>query len=227
MDVEGKLNDCEYYLRQINHFDPDPFYINYFLEGYIQSVIGFYDEIFKEANLDFGLFAYSSCTKEKFQSKAKEKNENLALKFLSWFEGNYEKEHQSPYPRFISKIIRYYRENKLLPKISIKISSTDSYKDDISQEIKVRLSLGKLNSREELQVEIRRQLPGFLEIINQKRKNQNEPKVVENQVKASTFLEIDNRHVEISQVCGIYIPVMKRILNESRNELRRLTCWSS
>jgi len=66
MNIEGKIIDCDYNLKQINHFNPDPHYVNYFLEAYIQSVIDVYDGIFDEANRDFGLFISGKCTKEKF-----------------------------------------------------------------------------------------------------------------------------------------------------------------
>jgi len=66
----------------------------------------------------------------------------------------------------------------------------------------------------------------FLEIINQKRKNKNEPKVSENQIIASTYLEMkDHENIEISHACEIYLPVMKRFLHESRSQIKRLTRW--
>jgi hypothetical protein len=90
MSIGKKIKDCEYNLNQINHFNPDPHYVNYFLEAYIQSVIDVYDKIIEEANRDFGLFISGKCTKEKFEKKAVEKNDLLALNFLSWFKENYE-----------------------------------------------------------------------------------------------------------------------------------------
>ena len=225
MGVEEKLSDCEYNLKQLNHFNPDPYYVNYFLKEYLQSINEFYDEIFEEATRDFGLFVSGKCTKEKFYNKASKKNDKSALSFLSWFEENFEKEHQGSYPDFIRIINYFYKENKIIPKIFQKLSTVDSYKDDFSYPIKVRLSGRKLISKEELQVEIKRQLPVFLEIINQKRKNHNQPIVVENQVMVSSFLEINSHHVNILEVCEVYIPVMKRILDESRKEIRKLTSF--
>jgi len=57
MNIEGKIRDCEYNLKQINHFNPDPFYVNHFFKAYLQSVIDVYDEILEEADRDFGLNA--------------------------------------------------------------------------------------------------------------------------------------------------------------------------
>jgi len=226
MNVEGKIKDCEYNLKQINHFNPDPYYVNYFLEAYIQSVIDVYDKILEEANRDFGLFISGKCTKEKFEIKAVEKNDQLALNFLSWFKENYENQHDSSYPNFIKKITCFFKENNHLPKINIKIMANQKYKDDVFQLLQVELTKGKIRSKEELKIEIKRQTPVFLEIINQKRKMKNEPKVSENQVIATTFLEMENyEDIEISQACETYLPVLKRFLDESRNEIKVLTTW--
>ncbi len=224
MNIEGKIKYFEYNLKQIKHFDPDPYYVNYFFIAYLQSVIDVYDEIFEEANRDLGLFISGKCTKEKFEKKAIEKNDQLALKFLSWFNENYENEHDSSYPSFIKKISCFLKEFNHLPKITIKIRANPRYKDDVFQEIQVGLTKGKIRSKEELQIEITRQKPVFLEIINLKRKNKNEPKVSKNQIIASAYLEMKNHEdIEISHACEIYLPVMKRFLDESRNAIKRLT----
>ncbi len=224
MNVEGKIKDCEYNLKQIKYYDPDPFYVNYFFKAYLQSVMNVYAEILEEANRDFGLFITGECTKEKFEIKAKKKNDKQALEFLSWFKENYEIEHNSSYPGFIKKIIYFFKEYNHLPEISIKIRANQRYKDDVFQTIQVGFTKGKLKSKEELQIEVKRQKPLFLEIINQKRKKKNEPKVSENQIIASAYLEMKNlEDIEISHACEIYLPVMKRFLDESRNEIKRLT----
>jgi hypothetical protein len=224
MNIEEKIKNCEYNLNQINHFNPDPYYVNYFLEAYIQSVIDVYDGIFEEADRDFGLFVSGKCTKEKFEKKAVEKNDQIALNFLYWFKENYENQHDSSYPNFIKKITYFFKENKHLPKINIKIIANQRYKDDVFQLIQVGLTNGKIRSKEELKIEIKRQIPVFLEIINQKRKKKNQPKVSDNQIIASSFLEMKNHEdVEVSYACEVYLPVMKRFLVESRNEIKRLT----
>ena len=78
---------------------------------------------------------------------------------------------------------------------------------------------------EELQIEIKRQTPVFLEKINQKRNIKNEPKVAEKQIIVSAFLEIKNQEVEISHACEIYLSVLNRFSDESRKEIKRLTSW--
>ena len=104
------------------------------------------------------------------------------------------------------------------------IRASDRYKDDINQQIKVNLSHEKLRSKEELEIEIKRQLPIFLETINRKRSKNNEPKVRENQVTSSVFLEIEEcKNIEIVYAAEIYIPVIKRLVEESRNKIKELT----
>ncbi len=226
MNVEEKIRDCEYNLKQINHFNPDPYYVNYFFEAYIQSLIDVYDKILEEANRDFGLFISGKPTKEKFKKKAKEKNDQKALRYLTWFEKNYQNEHKSSYPNFIKETINFFKKYNFLPKITIKIRASPRYQNDVFQLIQVGLTNRKIRSKEELQIEIKRQTPTFLEIINQKRKKENEAKVSEKQVIASTFLEMKNyEDIEISHACEIYLPVLKRFVDESRNEIKRLTRW--
>ena len=44
---------------------------------------------------------------------------------------------------------------------------------------------------------------------------------------ASAFLDIeDHKDIEIAYVSEIYIPVMKRMVEESRNKIKELTTWS-
>ncbi|MDH3856179.1 MAG: hypothetical protein OES27_08685, partial [Nitrosopumilus sp.] len=82
----------------------------------------------------------------------------------------------------------------------------------------------KLRSKEELDIEIKRQLPIFLEIINYKRNKKNEPKVRKNQIVATACLDIeDYKDIEIMYASKIYIPVMKRLIDESRKKIKELT----
>ena len=226
MNIEEKIKNCEYNLKQISHFNPDPYYVDYFFKAYLQSVIDVYDEILEEANRDFGLFISGKPTKEKFEKKAIEKNDQLALRFLSWFKENYENEHNNTYPKFIRKVASFFKKYNYLPKIIIKILANQGYKEDVVQSVQVGLTNGKIRSKQELQIEIKRQTPVFLEIINQKRKSNNEPKVLENQIIASAYLEMkDYEDIEISYACEVYLPVLKRFLDESSNEIKKLVRW--
>jgi hypothetical protein len=128
-----------------------------------------------------------------------------------------------PYPDVISQVRNFKNKFKKLPEIKIMLRASERYKDDINQEIKVNLSNQKLRSRDELDIEIKRQLPIFLQVLNHKRDEKNEPKIEENQVIASAFIDIENHEdVEIAYAAEIYIPVMERLVEESRNRIKEL-----
>lgn len=226
MNIEEKIKNCEIYLKQIKKYDPDPFYVNHFFNEYVDSVNNTYEDIFNEANRDFGLFIVGKTSQKKFSDKAKMKNDKNAIKFSEWFSQKFNQEHENPYPNFIKKICEFKNKSQKIPEIKIMIRASDRYKDDINQQIKVNLSNGKLRMKEELDIEIKRQLPIFLEIINHKRNEKNEPKVGQNQIVASTFLDIeDHIDIEIAYASEIYIPVMKRLVDESRKKIKELTTW--
>jgi len=226
MNIEEKIKNCEISLKQIKKYDPDPFYVNHFFNEYIDSVNNTYEDIFNEANRDFGLFIVGKISQKKFSDKAKIKNDKNAIKFSEWFSQKFNQEHENPYPNFIKKICEFKNKLQKIPEIKIMIRASDRYKDDINQKIKVNLSNGKLRMKEELDIEIKRQLPIFLEIINHKRNEKNEPKVGQNQIVASTFLDIeDHIDIEIAYASEIYIPVMKRLVDESRKKIKELTTW--
>lgn len=228
MNVEEKIEECEAILKQINQFEPDPYYVNYFFNAYLSFVNKVYAGIFEEANRDFGLFLSGKFSKETFLEKAKEKNDQKAIDFALWFNKEYDEEHKHTYPNFIKKSCKLIENNKKLPKIKIMLSVKEKYAGDPNQEILANLKDGKLRSKEELQIEIKRQIPIFLEIINHKRNNNQEPKINEKDVTVSTFLDIedDDQHIEIAYASKIYIVGMKRLLVEARKKIRELTTWA-
>jgi hypothetical protein len=224
MSIEEAIKNCEIYLKQIKLYDPDPYYVNYFFNEYIISIDNIINGIFEEANRDFGLFILKNISEQEFYEKAKQKNDENALKFSEWFSRKYIEEHKNPYPDFMKKIYQFKNQFRKLPEIKIMIRASDRYKDDINQQIKVNLSHGKLCSKEELDIEIKRQLPVFLETINHKRNKKNEPKVGKNQIIASACLNIeDYKNIEIAYASKIYIPVVKRLVNDSRKKIKELT----
>ncbi len=226
MDIEKTIKNCEIYLKQIKQYEPEPYYVNYFFNEYINSVNDTLNGIFEEGNRDFGLFISDKISQKNFDEKAVMKNDQNAIKFSEWYSVQYNQEHENPYPNFIKKICEFKNKFEKLPKIKIMIRASDRYKDDIYQQIKVNLSNEKLRSKEELDIEIKRQLPIFLEIINHKRDKNNEPKVGENQVIASTFLDFEEcENIEIAYAAEIYIPVMRRLVEESRKKIKELTTW--
>ena len=227
MNIEEKIKNCEIYLKQINQYDPDPYYVNYFFTKFIESVIETFDIIFEEANRDFGLFISGKISQKEFDKKAITKNDQKAIKFSEWYLMKFTEEHEKPFPNVIKKICQFKKKIDKLPEIKIMIRASDRYKDDISQQIKVNLSNEKLRSKKELDIEIKRQLPIFLEIINHKRNMKNEPKVEENQVIASAFVDIEEcGNIEVAYASEIYIPVMKRLVEESRKKIKELTVWN-
>lgn len=223
MNVEEKINECTFNLKQINHFEPDPYYVNYFFNLFIKSANQVYDGIFEEANNDFGLFVSGECNKEKFYKKALIKKDENAIEFVDWFEKKIETEHQTSYPNFIKYVMEFQKEFHILPKIKIMMRTKNKYPGDITQEIKVNLTNQKLRSKEEMWIEIKRNLPIYLEMINRKRSSCNEPKVTEKQITVSTFMEDKfNESFEIAYASEVYIPVLKRFLKESREKIKKI-----
>lgn len=223
MNIEKAIEKCEISLKQIKQYDPDPFYVNYFFNQYVISTNNIIEGIFEEADKDFGLFISENISEKTFFEKAKLKNDENAIKFSEWYLQKYNEEHKYAYPNFIDKIRYFQNKFKKLPEIKIMIRTKDRYKDDINQQIKINLSNDKLRSKKELEIEIKRQLPIFLQIINHKRNEKNEPKVEGNQVTASAFLNIGNgEDFEVGYAAEIYIPVMKRLVKEARKKIKEL-----
>lgn len=227
MNIDEAIKNCEMYLKQLQQYDPDPFYVKHFLNEFLNSLDKIFDGIFEEANRDFGLFISGKISQKEFFEEAKIRNDKNAVKFSEWYSNKEIQEHQNSYPKIIKKIYEFRKKFKKLPEIKIMIRAIDRYKDDINQQIKFNLSNKKLRSKDELNFEVKRQLPIFLEIINQKRISKNEPKVSTNQVVASAFLDIDDFYdVEIAYATKIYLPVIRRMVVDSRKKIKELTTWN-
>jgi len=225
MNIEEEIKNCGIYLKQIKQYDPDPFYVDYFFNQYINSINNIINGIFEEANTDFGLFVTEKITQKKFLEKATAKKDSNAIKFSKWFSSKYDNEHKNSYPSVMDKIRQFKNKNQTLPQIKIMIRATDRCKDDFNQEIKIKLKNGKIISREELDIEMKRQTPGFLVMINAKRKKKEEPVIKGNKIVASAFLDIEKSNVEIMYVSQIYISVIRRLVDESRDKIKELTEW--
>jgi len=221
MNIEENIKNCEIYLKKIKQYNPDPYYVYYFFNEYIISVKKVLTGILEEANRDFGLFILQNISKKTFLEKAKMKNDVNAKKFMEWYIMRFKKEHENKYPNFIQKVCEFQNKFRKLPEIKVMIMASCRYENDICQQVKINLNNEELRSKEELNTEIKRQLPIFLEVINHKRRKKNEPKVEENQVSVSTFLDIDGQgDVEIARASEIYILVMRRLMKESRNKIK-------
>jgi len=156
MDCKEKIDECESILKQMIQFEPDPYYIKYFFNSYLCSVNKVYSAIFEEANRDFGLFISGKYTREAFLEKAKVKDDQKVMDFLSWYDKKFEEKHKNPYPNFIKKSCKVQNEHKKLPKVKIMIRAKERFVGDPNQEILVYLKNKKLSSVEELQIEIKR-----------------------------------------------------------------------
>ena len=226
MNVEEEIKKCEVYLKQIKQYDPDPFYVDYFFNKYINSINNIINGIFEEANIDFGLFIREKITQRKFNEKASMKKDANALKFLEWFSIKYKKEHENPYPNFMNEICQFKNKNESLPEIKIRIRAVDRYKNDFNQEIKIDLKNGKIISKDQVDIEIKRQTQIFLKVINAKRNEKEEPKVSKKKITASAFVNLEkDQNIEIMYLCQIYTPVIRRLIDESRNKIKELTNW--
>jgi len=226
MNIEEEIKKCEIYSKQIKQYDPDPFYVDYFFNKYINSINNIINGIFEEANIDFGLFMKGKISQKEFHEKANIKKDVNALKFSEWFLIKNKKEHENPYPNSMNKICQFKNENESLPEIKIMIRATERYKNDFNQEIKIDLRNGKIISKEQLDIEIKRQIPIFLEIINVKRNEKNEPKVTKKKIIASAFVNLEkDNDVEVMYLCQIYTPVIRRLIDESREKIKELTSW--
>jgi len=103
------------------------------------------------------------------------------------------------------------------------IRAIERYKDDWYQEIKVDLKNKKIISKEQLEIEMKRQTPIFLEIINKKRHDNEEPKVTKKKITSSAFLTLENEQkIEIMYLCQTYTPVIRRLLDESRDKIKEI-----
>ena len=226
MNIEEEIKKCGIYSKQIKQYDPDPFYVNYFFNKYINSINNIINGIFEEANIDFGLFIKEKISQKEFHEKANIKKDVNALKFSEWFSIKYKKEHENPYPNSMNKICQFKNENESLPKIKIMIRAIERYKNDFNQEIKINLRNGKIISKEQLDIEIKRQTPIFLETINAKRNEKDEPKVTNKKIISSAFVNLEkDNDVEIMYLCQIYTPVIRRLIDESRDKIKELTSW--
>lgn len=224
MKIEEEIENCEIYLKRIKQYDPEPFYVDYFLNKYIISIKRIKNQIFDEASIDFGLFVSENVTEQKFFEKAKLKEDKNAIKFSEWFVQKYIEKHKNPNPNIMRKICLFEEKFKRLPEIKIMIRASNRYKDDIKQEIRVSLRQMKLRIREELDIEIKRQSSAFLEIINNKRNKNNEPKIKRNQIIASACMDIEEfQNCEISYISEIYIETVKQLVDDSREKIRELT----
>ena len=220
-NIEQEFENCRIAIKQMKQYEPDPYYINYFLYTYINSINKIFNGIFEEAAIDFGLFVSGKITQQIFEEKNQVKNDIKINKFLDWYKLQQKRVDKKSSSKFIKEIIRLNQNKKIL-KIKIMIKAKQRFLDDIFQEIKIILRNGKLISKDELRLEISKQSPRFLEIINVKRKENREPIVKKNQIIANTFVEIEGKNFEIIYYSEMYLKTITKIVQDSRNKIKEL-----
>ena len=224
MNIENCLEKCKISQKQIQRFNPDPFYVNHFFEEFLNSVNDTLNAILEEANRDFGLFIVGEISEKKFSEKVKDKNDQSAIKFFDWYEKRLNHLEQNSYSYAIQEIYNMKRRDEKLPKIITMIRAKELYKDDIFQEIKIKLKNGKIFSKGSIDIELRRQTPLFVDILNHKRMKNNEPKVHQNQVIVSTFFQInENKTIEVEHSTEMYLKLLNRFVDESRIKIKELS----
>ena len=124
----------------------------------------------------------------------------------------------------MNEICQFKNKNETLPEIKIRIRATERYKNDFNQEIKIGLKNGKIISKDQLNIEMKRQTQMFLEIINIKRNKKEEPKVTKEKITSSAFVNLEkDQNIEIMYLCQIYMPVIRRLIDEARDKIKELT----
>ena len=220
-DIEQEFENCRITIKQMKQYEPEPYYIIYFLKIYANLVEKIFSGIFEEAARDFGLYISEKINQQTFERNVQTKKDEKSKRFLDWYILEHQKIDQKSSSKLIKEIIEKIQSKRIL-KIKIMLRAKQRFLDDIFQEINVTLKNGKFRSKDELQLEIYKQTPKFLESINIKRKNNREPTVKENQIVTSTFIEIDERDFEIVYFAEIYLKTIIKIVKDSRKKIEEL-----
>ncbi len=199
------IQECTKYAKQIKLHDPDPYYVKYCFSEYLKSVDVVINDIFASADVDFGVFSPQPVTRNSFATHIVQKynkyQNSLAFKFLRWFDEQYNGQwHTGTYP-FMMRITRdVFRITRKIPRVKIMLRPKHRYKDDPTFELSTvgLTSDDKLHSKDALRIQMNRYMPIFLDLVNHKRQQQNEPVVSAKQVVASAFAIVDDTSV----ICG-------------------------
>ncbi len=220
MSLDLLFDECKFNVEQMKRFDPEPLYVHKFLIDFLNLSEKIVEGILEEADRDFGLFVGNKLTLRKFEEKAKEKKEKIALRFASWFKSYYKEEHKLPYPNSIQHARAYLKTNKTLPLPRIKLLSKSRYKGDPSHPIPVPLNNGRLVSRVDLEASVDRNKPFALDIINSKRAKEGQPSVSNKDITSAAFLEISEKEFEVAYSCQLYLSTLRNLISESRRKIR-------
>lgn len=229
MDLDERLEECRFYVNQINYFDPDPFYVRKLFIDFLGQSCNIVNGIFKEADRDFGLFMKDKHSPANFRKKATEKKDEKALEFHQWFNERYDQEHKMPYLKFILKAKKYLDDTNELPCPIVKLRTKERYHNDPCHPIPIQFENDRL-SKDSLKVSMYRYGRFFIDRVNKKRKEQMEPTISPNEVAASCFLPLEadcneEQYFEIGLASKLYISTLRDLVAESRSKIKSLTSF--
>ncbi|MCE2498886.1 MAG: hypothetical protein J4F28_07890 [Nitrosopumilaceae archaeon] len=227
------VQECRMRARQIRLHNPDPYYTGHHFEQYLRAANAAVDGIFHTAGIDFGLLPCMGkpATRDSFEAAIRERGRRdaLASEFLEWYDAQHSGPwHSAVYTRAVGAARRTVRTHGRAPGVRIMISASDGYADDPSYEVDTAglTSRGRLRSRDELSVEVRRRLPAFLDMVNDKRRRSGEPAASAKDVGAFCFAVV--RHggkthaVDMARAADVYVQALQRMISESEARIRDL-----
>lgn len=227
------VQECRMRARQIRLHNPDPHYTGHHFEQYLRAANAAVDGIFHTAGIDFGLLACMGkpATRDSFEYAIRERGRRdaLASEFLKWYDAQHSGPwHSAVYTRAVGAARHMIRTHGRAPGVRIMISVSDGYADDPSYEVDTAglTSRGRLRSRDEMSVEVRRRLPAFLDMVNDKRRRRGEPAASAGNVGAFCFAVV--RHggkthaVEMARAADVYVQALQRMISESEVRIREL-----
>lgn len=233
------MQECRMRARQIRLHDPDPYYAGHHFGQYLRAANAAVDGIFHTAGTDFGLLScmgkYAARGSFEAAIRARGGRDAAASEFLGWFDAQDSGPwHSAAYTRVVGAARRMVRTHGRAPEVRVMISISDGYADDPSYEVDtagLTSRGGRLRSRDELSVEVRRRLPAFLDMVNDKRRRSGEPAASAGDVGASCFAVV--RHdggrthtAEMARAADVYVQTLQRMISESEARIRDLAAPS-
>ena len=232
------MQECRMRARQIRLHNPDPYYAGRHFEQYLRAANAAVDGIFHTAGIDFGLLPCrgTPAARDSFEAAIRGRGgrDASASEFLEWFDARHSGTwHSAVYTRAVGAARRMVRAHGRAPGVRILIGVSDGYADDPSYEVDTAglTYRGRLRSRDELSVEVRRRLPAFLDLANDTRRRSGEPAVSAKDVGAFCFAVVrheggETNTVEMAREADVYVQALQRMISESEARIRDLAAPS-
>lgn len=232
------VRECLMRARQIRLHDPDPYYAGHHFEQYLRAANAAVDGIFRTAGTDFGLLPCMGkhAARDSFEAaiRARGERDASASEFLEWYDAQDSGPwHSAVYTRAVGAARRMVRIRGRAPGVRVMIGVSDGYADDPSYEVDtagLTSRGGRLRSRDELSVEVRRRLPAFLEMVNDKRRRSGEPGASAGKVVAFCFAVVrhggETHAVGMARAADVYVQTLQRMISESEARIRVLAAPS-